>query len=236
MASWRRGSTLNSYCGAMGPKYCITVGGVTRYAQALLLFHPVWAVVTKPFLSSLTSSPCFSLIVVHRLSRSRKIFTPTIMIIRLLLFTRLLLSAQADPQCYPSTPMTLPVMMSDCIDVLEQVLNEDTAMIPFDLTQQQNAIAFPYLRYSGSCALRIQLLHQNANTTFSLAGATRMATDILRACVITGTGEPGAGGQASVGPTSELMIALGRPNALATTAQNTEPVRANGPHGIPWGR
>ena len=156
------------------------------------------------------------------------------MIVRIFLVTLFLLSAQADLQCYPSTPQTPAVQMMDCIDVLEQMLNEDTAMVHFDLTQQQNAVTFPYLRYSGSCALRIQLLHQNPNTTFSLVGATRMATDILRACMTLG--EFSAGGQASVGPTSELMIALGRPNVLGTTAQDTKPPRPVGPHGGPWGR
>ena len=154
------------------------------------------------------------------------------MIIRAFIFT-LILSAQAYPQCYPSTPNALPVQIMDCVDILEQVLKEDTAMIPFDLTRQQNAVTFPYLRYSGSCALRIQLLHQNPNTTFSLMGATRMATNILRACMTLG--EPSAGGQASVGPMSELMIALGRPNAMGTTAPNTGPVRPVTPHGGPLG-
>ena len=155
------------------------------------------------------------------------------MIVRTFLFT-LLLSAQAYSQCYPSTPNAPPVQMVDCVDVLEQVLNQPTAMIPFDLTQQQSAVTLPYFRYSGSCALRIQLLHENANTTFSLMGATRMATDIMRACI--NLGEPSAGGQASVGPTSELMIALGSPSALVTTAQTTDPVRGANPHGNPWGR
>ena len=130
--------------------------------------------------------------------------------------------------------MAPPVQMMDCIDVLEQVLNDDMAMIPFDLTQQQNVVIFPYLQYSGTCALRMQLLHQNANITFSLMDATKMATDILRACMTLGL--LSAGGQVLAGPTSELMIALGGPNALGTTAQNTEPARGHGPHGMPWSR
>lgn len=218
----------------MGAEYWIGVGGVTQYSPGAIVFpsslgHYCENSSIFTGLLSLVCSDCCALI-----RRSWTIFAPTIMTIRILLFTLLLLSAQADPQCYPSTPMTLPVKIFDCVDVLEQVLSEDTAMIPFDLTQQQNAVTFPYLRYSGSCALRIQLLHQNANTTFSLVGATRIATDILQACITIG--EPSAGGQAPVGPTGELMIALGRPNALGTTAQNTEPVRAIGPHDIPWGR
>ena len=156
------------------------------------------------------------------------------MIIRILLLTLLLRSAQADPQCYPSTPTAPPVQMMDCVDVLEQVLNDDMAMTPFDLTLQQNVVIFPYFRSSGTCALRMQLLHQNANITFSLMDATRMATEILRTCMILGL--PSAGGQVLVGPTLELMIALGGPNSLGTTAQNTEPVRGNGPHGMPWSR
>lgn len=168
---------------------------------------------------------------------SLKSFIPAITMIRKFLVTLFLLAAQAYTQCYPSTPNMPAIQMSDCIDILEQVLSEDTATVPFDLTQQQNTVRFPYLRYSGSCALRIQLLHQNPNTTFSLMGATRMATNILRACMTLG--EPSAGGQASVGPTSELMIALGGPTALlVSTAQDTEAAGPVGPrpHGIPWGR
>lgn len=145
--------------------------------------------------------------------------------IRLLVYALLFFSTQADPDCYPHASKKPMDHIVDCVNVFEQVLTEKAAMMPFRLVQQD--FQSPFRRTSRSCLLRVDLLHENPNATFSLMDVTTTATDILRTCMTPDA--PRIGGQALVGPTAELLVTLGPYRAEQGTQYNP----AAGPHGMP---
>ncbi|KAG6994139.1 hypothetical protein G7Y79_00047g083650 [Physcia stellaris] len=144
--------------------------------------------------------------------------------IRLLVYALLFFSTHADPECYPDAPKKSMDHIVDCVDVFERVLVEKAAMITFRLTQQD--FQFPIRRTSRSCLLRVDLLHENPNATFSLMDVTTTATDILRACMMPDVNS--IGGQASAGPTAELLVTLGPYHAEQATQYGPQP----GLHGM----
>ena len=153
---------------------------------------------------------------------------PERMILGLWMSMLVLASAQDSPQCYPLSSSWLPINVNDCADVFERILGESTAMTPFPLNQERGFITFPYSRKSGSCRLRMDLLHDNANGSFSLMQAVTAATDIARTCLIP-SGNPSLGGQSQAGPTaSEVSISLGGCVRSASADNSAHP----GPHGI----
>lgn len=144
--------------------------------------------------------------------------------IRLLVYALLCFLAQADPECDPHASKRPMDHIVDCVNVFEQVLMGEAAMVPFRLMQQ--SFQFPFRRTSRSCVLRVELLHENPNATFSLMDATTIATDILRACMMPDT--QSIGGRALAGPAAELMVTLG----LYHAEQDTQYGPRIGPHGM----
>ena len=154
------------------------------------------------------------------------------MIMKFPLFAIVLFFARADLQCYPPSSEWFQVSAFDCVDILEGVLGDRMAMIPFPLTQQQEISPFPYVRTSRTCKLQIDLLQENPNSTFTLFLATTSGMDIIRSCLLS-LEQPSIGGQAVAGPNSALVITLG--SCVRSKPTSPKPMNPNGgagPHGI----
>ena len=153
------------------------------------------------------------------------------MVIYLLLFAFAFPFIFGDPQCFSDNSKAPVAQMTDCVDVFERILSDDISLMPFDLTQSQDIITFPYSEVSQSCSLQMNLLQENINATFSLMDATKIGTDILGACMISGV--PKVGGKMCAGPSSELLISVGSSQYFP---QRDKPnLGFLGPHGVPMG-
>lgn len=144
---------------------------------------------------------------------------------------------QATPRCYPLSSEWSPVSFIDCVNILEKVLSDRLTLIPFPLTSQQEIAPFPYVRSSGTCRLRVDLLQENPDSNFTLFSATMTARDIIRSCLLVTPVQNvhGQGGQAFAGPNATLSIILN--SSTRSEATNPRPASSNhrsgsGPHGM----
>ena len=144
------------------------------------------------------------------------------------------LFTQAIPRCYPLSSEWASISFVDCVDIFEQILGDRMAMIPFPLTIQQEVAPFPYVRTSGTCRLRIDLLQEDPRSNFTLFSATITARDIIRSCLLQSPVQkmPAQGGQASAGPNSTLSIILNsNMKSEAPKPRPSNPQSGSGPHG-----
>ena len=144
------------------------------------------------------------------------------------------LLTQAIPRCYPLSSEWAPVSFVDCVDIFEQMLSDPMGLLPFPLTRQQEVAPFPYVRTSGTCRLRIDLLQEDPHVNFTLFSATMTARDVIRSCLLQPPGRnvQAQGGQDSAGPNSTLSVILNsNVRSEATNRGPSNPRSGSGPHG-----
>jgi len=130
------------------------------------------------------------------------------MVLRLLLFAMLALSAQATPSCYgprQTHGKAYDISMIDCADVLERMLAIGIPTQPVVWSSEMGNI--PYTWAANSCAVNIFLANGARQTIASPFSVAETATEIMRACLAIPS-STSLGGQEYLSHNSDMAVTL----------------------------